>query len=269
MFLGSDTDQLVSASGRLRELSVEIHRFLIFVSVSADGLIWDGSDADRFREATKLLPGDPFRLVALLSSAAATLAVKAQNQDMASESLDRSGSGTTSPSPSDLICTDPNMDPNSVTPEAVRRTGDGLKDLKELLEPFVGNITMLGDVAEWANRLPVLQRIAAELGPVGVAMHVGDLISAIQAGNIDRIARAVIDLGWDAASRIPVVLAVKTTWDAAYLTGKTISNVLEDTFHFQDGIVNNGIESGGLDNIGHRYDGWTGFGNFVGDMWPF
>ena len=135
-----------------------------------------------------------------------------------------------------------------------------------------------GAIYDWALK-------SNHLAAVGDWMKVGDgvgligdsigaftggwrLAEAIDKGDVDGGIRAGLDISWAVASKVPIVGAMKGSWDIGWFIGDRIYDVGEVTGvndAVENSIIDQAIAKGHGSDIGTRYDGIPGFGNYVKD----
>lgn len=155
--------------------------------------------------------------------------------------------------------------------------GGGSDDWSSVLRERWDGVSQAGGLYESYRFVSGMPESAAS-GPmavIGGAVHAGDLAFAIRDGDVDKGIRAGIDLVFDGVgSKIPQVAAGKAAWDLGYSIGKGASNWLDTNFdihqHHVDHVMQR--EYGTTDltpsqasELAHRYDGVSGFGNYVSD----
>lgn len=117
-----------------------------------------------------------------------------------------------------------------------------------------------------ANELKNLKHLGTLASVVGVgrdAFGVGDALGKAHYGDATRKA---ISVTWTiAGTAFPPVGWAKNAWDGGYIVGKGGAAVGERVFHTQTNTVNYAAKIFGTKDIGTRYDGWKGFGNFMTD----
>ena len=108
------------------------------------------------------------------------------------------------------------------------------------------------------------------LGTILTALSVADdsssLTRAIATGNSDLAIRKGISLAWTGTGvAIPVVGWAKSSWDVGYAGGTALSSLQQRVFKTEDRTVEYAAKTYGTRDIGTRYDGFSGFGNWVAD----
>jgi uncharacterized protein YukE len=284
--LGADPDRLDDLARRMRDAAAQLQRIERQLTRLVNAQVWVGPAADRYRQEWNS------RHRASLSRAATALAhndrrlhANAEQQRRAS-AADRGGA-------------------RSVAGRN-RRNGPGrvgwLDQWKDRLGAFPGlgllvsgaTVVSASLTKYWGKAIGLrqlskqnLERFARAIKRVPKPLRVlgkmfdgltivtsgHEAIKAILAGDADTAVRRVIDVGWVVGSRVPIVFAVKTAWDAGYAIGGEIDRRSGASDYWSDRIVESTVRreyGASLDpreaaEYSKRYDGPSGFARFLGD----
>ena len=101
---------------------------------------------------------------------------------------------------------------------------------------------------------------------VGVGVSSFGLGTDIAKGHYGDVTRKGIDVAWTIGGvAAPPVGMAKAAWDGGFLIGEGAAWGQERVFHTQQRTVDYAVETYGTKDIGTRYNGWSGFGNFALD----
>lgn len=117
-------------------------------------------------------------------------------------------------------------------------------------------------------------KVPGPLAVLGGGWDVLQLVNNARAGNVDGSIRSGIDVAFDGVGlALPQVGLAKGAWDVGWQVGKFGHWVVGEKLGGDQHLIDNVIDSryGGdlsvaeATELGTRYDGWSGFGNFIGD----
>jgi uncharacterized protein YukE len=149
--------------------------------------------------------------------------------------------------------------------------GNKLNDLHD----FIGDFSDLRKLDAFHGLFQHADDI--KLGPLaalGTGWDTYNLFDNVKNGSWDGSIRSGIDVGFDIGGlAFPQVGLAKGAWDVGYQVGKGIDWVFGEKLGghqaFIDSVVidryGGQLSPSEADDLAHRYDGWSGFGHFVGD----
>lgn len=260
--------QIDSTARDLRSIDSSIERVMENLARQ-----WEGGDYQRFRGWWRDQHRPSLhRLVDSIEGLARSARYNADDQDRTSASAS------------------PSSNPPALVMHSDVTAGAGpwfSPDISELISSAGWNLAMVtgvaGDIAEFGSTLPKAEQFGSwmqvgattstALTALGGGKALWDLNTASRSGDVDGSARAALDLAWIAASKASVhVAAGKAAWDVGWFVGDRIYDVGEAvgvTDWYLDTTISDVVanEYGGVvtDELSTRYDGFTGFGNYVKD----
>jgi uncharacterized protein YukE len=143
------------------------------------------------------------------------------------------------------------------------------------LESFIKNFKSIKQLEGLGDLFKVADK--ASIGPLSVlstGWDIKNLFNAVSQGSVDGSVRKGIDVGFDlVGTKVPQVALAKGAWDVGWQVGKGIDWFFGEHLGghqaFSDSVVathyGGTLTSAEADDYAHRYDGWSGFGHFVGD----
>ena len=133
------------------------------------------------------------------------------------------------------------------------------------LYTWASDAKKLDAVGDW-------MKVGDGVGFVGTAVGAIDggyrLAKAYDENDVDGWVRAGLDVSWSVAGIIPVVGAAKASWDVGYFIGDRIYDVAEVmgvNDAVETSVIDQAIAKGHGADLGTRYDGLGGFGNYAKD----
>jgi hypothetical protein len=101
-----------------------------------------------------------------------------------------------------------------------------------------------------------------------------NLFDHVAHGDVNASIRSGIDVGFDIGGlAVPQVGLAKAAWDVGWQVGKGIDWLVGEKLGghqaFIDSVIHDqyggSLSPSEADDLAHRYDGWSGFGNFAAD----
>jgi hypothetical protein len=162
-------------------------------------------------------------------------------------------------------------DPKRFTDD-VLFSGNKTQDIANFAKDFkdIEKLTGLKDLFKYTPKAGM-----SPVGYLGFGWDAAKLFKNVADGSVDGGFRSGIDVGFDiAGTAFPTVGLAKGAWDLGWQVGKGIDWVFGEKLGghqaFIDSVMIDKYGSTNLtvaqaDQLSHNYDGWSGFGHFVGD----
>lgn len=139
---------------------------------------------------------------------------------------------------------------------------------------FAGDFKNLAKIKGLQGLFRPAEKLALPLAILGTGWDAFKLFDAVSAGNLDSGIRSGIDVGLDIGSFVvPEVGLAVAAWDVGWEVGKGLDWIFGEQLGGHQAFIDSVIDDqyGGslslseADDLAHRYDGWSGFGNYAFD----
>jgi|CXWL01.1.fsa_nt_gi uncharacterized protein YukE len=275
---GADADGLETLATRFDAGAQLLRRAASTITAQLGSSPWEGRRAQAFRsDWSRSHRVSLIRTADDLAQAAQALRRNAQAQRSAS-GVSAGGSGPGSPATTTAQWGGVSLSPERL--DAIRDRFDLGRDVigagafaawmlrnRSVLSHLNANVRNVFHLSANARTAAVsLRTPSVALAGVGVALDGWDLGRALESGDTDQAIRSGIGLTIGiAGAAIPVVGQAKAAWDVGYLVGTGASAAQQRVFNTEGKTVDWAVQQYGTQDIGTRYNGWSGFGRWAKD----